>query len=59
MNFNFVAEVQNKPDDASTVNKCTLLKIPLLLSIGYTVLIGQAAIGFIDVALSLHLDQVQ
>ncbi len=40
-------------------SRCALLRIPLVLAIGYTVMVGQAAIGFLDVTLALHLSQVR
>ena len=39
-------------------SKLALLKIPFVLIIGYMVGVGQLAMGFIDVALAVHLQQV-
>ena len=40
-------------------SKLALLKIPFVLIIGYMVGVGQLAMGFIDVALAVHLQQVR
>lgn len=39
--------------------KIKLVRTPIVLVIGYTVFLGQAAIGFIDVALSPRIRQLQ
>ncbi len=47
-----------KSETTEAARRWTLLRIPIILSIGYTALVGQAAIGFLDVTLALHLTQV-